>query len=218
MHISILTDLPQHYRRQRKLDLLQNKALLLSLILTSGLLLLAAVWFGVNFALFIRPDSKQTLLPDEIWSATSNRFAITIPLTWLMGIGLAIPITMIVHEAIHGVWFWGLTHQVPRFGCQGLVVYTAPPNQLYISRDAYLLIALAPLVLLTILAGILLPFVPPHTLTTLISVFCLNASGSTGDIAVALWLIRKPSATLTEDRGTVLIAHTQIVSNPRSNS
>ncbi|NJN56395.1 MAG: DUF3267 domain-containing protein [Leptolyngbyaceae cyanobacterium SL_5_9] len=216
MRLSILTDLPQSYQRQSKLDLLQNKALLLSLILTSGLLLLAAVWFGVNFALFIRPDSKQTLFPYEIWSATSNRFALTIPLTWLMGIGLAIPITMIVHEAIHGVLFWGLTHQIPRFGCKWLVAYTAPSNGLYIARDAYLIIALAPLVLLTILAGILLPFVPSNTLTTLIGVLSLNASGSAGDIAVALWLIRKPSTTVIEDRGTVVIAYTQIISNPRN--
>jgi hypothetical protein len=63
MHISILTNLPQDYQRQHKLDLLQNTSLLLSLILTSGLLLLVVGWFGVNFARFIRPDSQQTLFP-----------------------------------------------------------------------------------------------------------------------------------------------------------
>ncbi|NJL55143.1 DUF3267 domain-containing protein [bacterium] len=218
MHISTLTDLPQHYRRHHKLDLLQNKALLLSLILTSGLLLLAAGWFGAKFALFIRPDSKQTLFPYEIWRVTSNSFSLMIPLIWLIGIGLAIPITLIVHEAIHGIFFWGFTHQVPRLGCNGLVAYTAPPNRLYILRDAYLIIALAPLVLLTILGGLLLPFAPFNTLTTLISVLCLNTSGSAGDIAVALWLIRKPRTTLIEDRGTVVMAYTRVISNPHTNS
>ena len=214
----VVSRLPPNYKRDKTLDLLRNTFLLLSLIPIGSFVLLGMGWVGLKLALLIRPSSMQILLPQNgEMTLPSNGLVFIIPLVWITGIVFSAPITIILHELIHGLFFWIFTTEMPRFGYRGLLFYTAPPDGLYFSRNPYLVITLAPFGLITILGLLLLLFVPINLLAALISIIALNASGSIGDVAVALWLLPKPSTILIEDQGTRIVTYAPNISKLKIN-
>ena len=208
MRLSALTTLPKNYRQHSAINLLQHKPTFLGLMIAGIIFLVGFSWLGVRLALHIRPDARSVLVPFDILALTPNGgFSLKFPLPWIVGAVLALPIVIITHEAIHGIIFWLFTHRRPHFGIKGLVAYAAPPAGLYIPRNAYLIVALAPLVVLTLAGLILLLFVPATALALIICIVSFNISGSVGDSAVTVWLLQKPSHTLIEDRGEVMIVY-----------
>ncbi|MBE9141327.1 DUF3267 domain-containing protein [Nodosilinea sp. LEGE 07088] len=216
--MSTLSQLPPNYRRHSTLNLLRKPVLLLVLILIGIILLLGSGWAILKLTLLIRPEAAAVLLPYTVLDIHSGGgFFITVSLVWVVGAGLAIPITVIIHEAIHGLCFWSVTRRMPRFGWRGVVAYTTTPTELYILRNPYLWITLAPLVILTVSGLVLLWRSPLSALATLICIVAFNASGSVGDIAVALWLLQKPTQTLIVDKGEVITAYVPGSSNLKIN-
>lgn len=208
MLLSALTTLPKNYRQHSAINLLQHTSLFAGLMAAGVLLLVGFSWLGLKLALHIRPDARSMLVPFDILTLTpKGGFSLKFPLPWMVGAVLAMPIVIIIHEAIHGIAFWLFTHRCPHFGIKGLVAYAAPPAGLYITRNTYFIVALAPLVVLTLLGISLLLFVPDAALAFIICMMSFNISGSIGDVAVAVWLSQKPNHILVEDRGEVVIVY-----------
>lgn len=61
--------------------------------------------------------------------------------------------------------------------------------------------ALAPLVLVTAVGLLLMPFVTQTMLPFLLLWLVFNLSGSVGDIAVVIWLLRQPHTIYINDFG-----------------
>ncbi len=123
---------------------------------------------------------------------------------WLIGL-LALLVVYIgvilLHELIHGLFFWIITAEKPRFGFRGAYAFAAAPDW-YLPRDPYLVVGLAPLVVITLLGLLLIPITPDGGLILLGFAITVNASGAIGDLAVVLWLLFKnPAGILVRDHG-----------------
>ena len=71
----------------------------------------------------------------------------------------------------------------------------------YLPRNPYLIVGLAPLVLLTVLGLGLLPVLPRSVLPPAWFALTFNAAGAVGDMVVVGWLLTKPRSVLVNDEG-----------------
>ncbi len=82
-----------------------------------------------------------------------------------------------------------------------MYAFAALPRDCYLPRNPYVVVALAPLVLLSLLGLLLLPMLPPAAIPTLWLVLTANAVGAVGDLVVAGWLLTFPRTVLAQDAG-----------------
>lgn len=185
--------LPSGYRSIGTLDINKNERLLLLLNLAGMAGLVASGWLFLKVLAWLRPYDSALAFRFQLHSIAGIIF-----LTGSI-LGLLV-FHIILHEAIHGVFFWLFTRSRPRFAFRWTHAYAAAPGW-YIPRNFYLITALAPLVLIS-LAGILLfAFGPPAWLLPTWFVLMMNAGGAVGDLLVAGWLLRQPAGCLAQDRG-----------------
>lgn len=102
-----------------------------------------------------------------------------------------------VHEALHAMTILALGGR-PRFGLKlPIAAYCSAPGQLF-TRDGYIVVALTPLVGLTV-AGILATWLAPHVGAYLILGLAGNVSGAVGDLVAVERLRRLPLRALIAD-------------------
>jgi hypothetical protein len=121
-------------------------------------------------------------------------------LLWLAINLVAYVVVLPLHELIHALafWFWGGR---PYFGTKlPMALYCSAKDQVF-PRNYYLVVGLAPLVVIT-LAGciftLLAPTLAPYALFALVG----NASGAAGDLWVSRHLRQLPATVLIEDLET----------------
>ena len=123
------------------------------------------------------------------------------PLLLWIGINIVGSIIILpLHEALHGlaITFWGGT---PHYGAKlPFALYCGAKNQLF-SRNAYLVIALTPVVVIT-LAAILFTLISPVLASYTLLASISNFSGAAGDVWMAAKLGRQPKDVLVEDTET----------------
>ncbi len=115
---------------------------------------------------------------------------------------VAVLIVVALHEGIHGLCFFLCTGERPVFGFKSVFFYAGAPGW-YIRRDCYLIVVLSPLVLITIIGFTLLSFVPESLASLVLLAFTANAAGASGDLWVAMKLLRTPRRTYVHDTGIV---------------
>ena len=127
-------------------------------------------------------------------------------LSWslvLLAIGanvLSYLVVLVLHEGIHGLVF-ALMGGRPTFGARlPLALYCGAPNQLF-TRNAYLAVGLAPLVVIS-LGGIALMALAPTIAPFLQLGLIGNFSGAAGDLWAARILLRQPPRVLIQDTET----------------
>ncbi|HZR44721.1 MAG TPA: DUF3267 domain-containing protein [Ktedonobacteraceae bacterium] len=128
---------------------------------------------------------------------TSSGVTLVGVILWLVFNILGYIIILPIHEAIHGLAFafWG---GKPYFGTKlPLALYCGAKNQLF-RRNQYLVVGLAPLVVIT-LAGIILTLFSPVLASYTIFATAGNFSGAAGDVMVARRLLRQSNQLLVED-------------------
>jgi len=184
--------LPEEYRAKTTLDLAQNRPLAVGLSVV-GLILffLFAVAFTV-FAALLRYDSeggelafsvgRENLLPVVGWS--------------LLVIGL----TVLLHEVVHALFIRLFTGEWATFGFKGIYAYAAAPAW-YIPRNLHIAVALAPLVLLSLLGILFIPWITYELLPALLLGLITNAAGAVGDMVTVGWLLRQPRTAYVNDYG-----------------
>ncbi len=122
----------------------------------------------------------------------------------LLGLIASLIAVLILHELVHGLLFWLFTHERPRFGFHLTVAYAAAPDW-YFPRNQFMIINLAPLVLITAAGLILLPILAYEVVPLLFVALTFNAAGSVGDFLVAGQLLRAPHTTMVHDTGPKMI-------------
>lgn len=107
---------------------------------------------------------------------------------------------LVLHEMIHGLFFWLFTRARPRFGFKGAYAYAAAPGW-YIPRPQFLAVGLAPLVLISLAGLLILPVTAPPVSLVIVVALILNATGAIGDLYMVVRLLSTPRGVLIEDEG-----------------
>jgi hypothetical protein len=186
--------LPANYQKIGTLDVSQNERLLLQLNLVGLLIMGIAGWLIFRFAAWLRPSDLAVAL-NRLQARTPLAAAVLIAAVVILFI-----FHIIVHEAIHGVFFWLFTRSRPRFAFRWAYAYAAAPEW-YIPRNPFFITTLSPFVLITLAGLLLIALAPPAWVLPTWFVVSMNAGGAVGDLAVGGWLLRLPPTCLAQDRG-----------------
>lgn len=184
--------LPSHYQPTGTVDISNNRRLLVILNI-AGLVLMAVFgWLFFRTMLWLRPADTARAV------GAASVDGIVEWALFFAAIFALMALHIVIHEAVHGLFFWFYTGDRPLFAFRGAYAYAAMPGW-YIPRNAFFVTTLAPFVVITVL-GILLMYLTTWLLPVWF-VITMNASGSVGDLFVAFWLMRQPPDCLAEDRG-----------------
>jgi hypothetical protein len=177
-HPTATQTLPEGYCLIQSLNLIKDSKLLLTLSLAS-IGLFVGTWVGLGW-LF------QWLRPGVTSGVVGFSFSITgipgILSPFLVIIGVTL-VMLIVHEAIHGIFFKVFTGGRVKFAFKGAYAYAAAPDW-YLPKKPYMVISLAPLVLMTVGGLLALVWVPLNWITPIILLLAMNTSGAVGDLYV----------------------------------
>ncbi|HZU67291.1 MAG TPA: DUF3267 domain-containing protein [Ktedonobacteraceae bacterium] len=177
----------EQIQKLEELELLEPEQLQPLAKISLQMLGIGAVFFVVlNYAAYFW--RTRTLALHLTWGSVLLWLAINIA-----GYVLILPI----HEVVHALafLFWGGR---PYFGTKlPLALYCGAKNQLF-HRDQYLVIGLAPLVVLT-LAGIIFTLLNPVLASYTLFASLGNVSGAAGDVWTVARLLRYPKSALVED-------------------
>lgn len=180
-------NLPDTYAAYRTVDFRANKALALGLNLVALVLFFGIGWLLLWLALVIHPDmvSSGNFNLDRVFAL------------WLIGAGILV---FILHELIHGLFFWIFTGDRPTFGLTPYFAYAAAPRW-YLPRNLYLVVGLSPLLGISILGFAAFFFVPVRVLLIILFAMAINAAGAVGDICECGLLFALPGDVLVRDSG-----------------
>ncbi len=186
-----LEALPDGYRLVRRITLESQRLLILLNLAGLGLLIAAVLGYQLFYNFLQARGLAQGINPLE--GVSTLLFAIlSLPALFLM---------LAVHELIHGAAFQ-LFGAKPRYGISlEKGVAFAAADRYYLTRDAYSIVGLAPLLVLTFVTLALMTSTSGETNLLIALIGAANISGSVGD----LWFIaicrRFPPDMLVRDFG-----------------
>jgi hypothetical protein len=135
------------------------------------------------------------------WVVLLNRMpgALNLQLPQTVGLILAVAVTLVLHELAHGLAMVAYGAQ-PRFGVlwQGLMFYATSPGHAF-RRNDYMVVILAPLVVLSLLALMVILFSPPGLAVLVALGATVNGAGSVGDLWILLITLRYPGRAYVMD-------------------
>jgi hypothetical protein len=190
MQPTAVSSLPEKYLEIASIDLSKDRKLLLILNIIGIILFFLFGWFFLHLAKIRNPSIQDMSIPINIWL--------------IIIFFIASIITFLLHEIVHGIFFWFFTRSIPRFGFKGAYAFAAAPGW-YIRRNPYFVIGLSPIIIISLVGLLLLPAAPAFLVTPLLIILTVNASGAVGDLAVCIWLTRFPPQTLILDHGDAII-------------
>jgi len=186
--------LPANYRLTSAISM-KNQRLLLKLNVAGFFLLILFGWLFSAAAFWLRPDDAASSLILDLTGAGGLR---TVLFVLIITFG-----TIVLHEGIHGLAFMIFANVRPTFGFRWVYAFAAAPGY-FIPRGRYLPVALAPLVVISLLGLALMAVGPAQWLTAILLACVVNASGSVADLWVVWLLLRLPAETLASDLGEAI--------------
>jgi hypothetical protein len=190
-------NLPDGYAPYFSIDLSKNFLWIIILnVVSLGLFLIFALFF-FQITVLMRPEFRITT------TISSNT------LLMILAIFVTYALVIVLHELVHGLFFWLITRKRPVFGFRGAYAFAAAPDW-FVPRSPYLIIGLSPMVLISLIGIVLIPILPQNWLIPYLFALTGNAAGSVGDLAVCAWLVTQPALTLVCDRGEAITAYKQL--------
>lgn len=181
--VNSYTKLPENYKQIREVDLQNNKKEFI--FINIGSLVLMLPFFILYFYI-----EKSLGFEDGL----------KFPLILILSL-VSMFIIIVLHELIHGLFFKVYGKGKLKFGFHGFAVSCAMPSN-YFNKKAYTIIGLAPLVLITIITGVLstIFYNTDYFLLAYIPL-AVNFSGAIGDMYVVFLLLRCKKTVLVNDYG-----------------
>lgn len=177
-------------RKRDEIALLEPEQLLPLARLSLLMLVVGGLFFGgLNFVAYM----WQT-------HASSGRIGGWGLIAWIVINIVGYLVILPIHELLHGVafTFWG---GKPYYGARlPFALYCGAKNQLF-HRNQYLMVGLAPLVIIT-LVGIIFTLLSPGLASFTIFATVGNFSGAAGDVLGTMKLLQQPESVLIEDTET----------------
>lgn len=186
--------LPPGYVEAGSIQLKQNRRL--SIILN----VLGIPWCILCAAFFFIMAGLLGALDNGSGSSGKITMPAIIMLVALAILAMTIFVVVVLHELVHGLFFWLFIRSRPQLGFNILYAYAAAPGW-YILRPQFLIVDLAPLVLISLAGLLILPFTTPPASLVLIVALILNAGGAISDLYVFIRLLFVPRHVLIEDHG-----------------
>ena len=188
---SATRSLPENYVLKDNIDLSQDLRLAIWLNIAATILFFISIWCCYLYLAWLRPELIKQSFSIEIDAAS---------LLKILGVLIIILVNLVLHEAIHGFFFWWFTRSKPLFALHLAYAYAAAPEW-YIPRHQYAVIGLAPLLLIDAVILAILPLVPQEAILILVSMLAFNTGGAIGDIWMVSRLLFLAPAGLINDHG-----------------
>jgi hypothetical protein len=183
--------LPEGFKQTQEINLAKNKGLAILLNIVGFILFLVTFGLLILFAHWVRPGFSSGFV---------QNFGIFSSLWLLLGLIVLVAFNLVLHELIHGYFFWMFTRSKPIYALHLAYAYAAAPDW-FIPVRLYWIIGLAPLVIIDA-AGLLLIFmVPVSWLLAIVFVVTFNTGGAVGDLLILYHLLRVSPACLVNDVG-----------------
>ena len=188
--------LPVDYQHQKILDL-SNSRVMLWLNIAALPLLIIFGWFFSEAMTLVNPVNP---FPKGIWSIITAFTGLQI-----IALPISILFMLIFHEMLHGIFFWIFTRERPKFAFKGFYAYAAAPDW-FLPKDQYVIVGLAPFIVISVLSIFLSPFVSHTIIPYLYFIAIFNAAGALGDMIVVSWVISQTNQPLIQDHGDKFLA------------
>lgn len=184
--------LPERYVKTAEVNLVTSKGLLIILNIIGSVL--ALVILGLLMALVVKLNPGEFSLQGTFEIDGVSLFQLV---AYLLGLTV---INTVLHEGVHGFFFWYFTGSRPLFALKLTYAYAAAPEW-FIPRRQYMVVGLAPLVLLDAAALVLIWLAPAGWAVAAALVAALNTGGAVGDMWVVMRLLACPADCLVQDKG-----------------
>ena len=188
--------LPENFREIADFDLQKNKK---QMLWVNGISLVILLALMVPM-MFVVP--LNTMLSDL--SDMNMGLHLLIKFAAIFGFMI---IYMILHELVHGICMRAIAGVKPKYGFTGMYAFAA--CDAYFGKGAYILIALAPVVLWGIVLAVITPLVPVTWFWIVYFIQLMNLSGAAGDLYVTFCLLRMPKDVLIRDWGVAMKVYAQ---------
>ncbi len=197
--MKVNTSLPSNFSKYTIIEPTKNPKFVIGAIVIGSASLLLFGWLLVLFTNFLRPAALDRLRLGDLMRSTPTGTFLDIPFALFRDLIIALATVLIIHELVHGLFYWLLSRKRPKFGLQGLFPYAAAPIGVYFPRNQFLTIGLAPLVLLTTVGLLLIAIAPTPLVPFLLLFVAFNAAGAAGDLIMVIRLMAFSSDTMMED-------------------
>jgi len=189
--ISSTRTLPDGYIQTQEINLAKNKGLAILLNIVGFII------FGLSFVLL---GSFVRWARPELATITFSIRGGLSTILQLLGLLVLVAIITVVHELIHGFFFWVFTRSKPVYALRPAYAYAAAPDW-FIPVRHYWIIGLAPLVIMDAIGLLLILLAPAGWILTILLLVTLNTAGSIGDLFMTAQLLRMSPASLAKDTG-----------------
>jgi hypothetical protein len=181
--------LPAGYIQSGQIDLKKDKRLAILLNISAFILFIPMFYLLSGFTTLVRPDITN--------------FSETITIGKMLGaLGLTV-IVLILHEIIHGLFFWIFSRGMPVFALRPLYAYAGAPTWFF-PKLQYAITALGPLVIIGAVGLLLLLLVPVSWILMIAFLVALNTGGAIGDVFVFIHLLKCSPTSFANDTGEVV--------------
>ena len=192
------------HENQKQISTLDFRDNQMLVIISYALRALGAVIFGGLFyaaANAIHPDAGLTF--ESLVSIAIDG----VPDIASIGlIVVAVIFVLWLHELVHASVFYPHIGAPPRIGIRGPIIFASAEGYLN-TRNAMMVNALAPFVVISTLGLLLMAIAPITMLAWVFIPTVANAAAAGGDFMAVNWLIGLPRGTKIEDHGDLLIAY-----------
>ena len=178
--------LPVGYEQTGEIDLKKNKRLAIFLNIFALFVFVFSFILLSNFILLVRPNPMG--------------FSMTISLdTMVILIGLLIML-IIIHELVHGLFFWAFTRSKPVFAIHVSYAYAGAPDW-YIPARQFALNTIGPLIIIDVVGVLLMLLVPESWIIVILILVAMNTGGSMGDLLVLKHIFKLSPTSFVNDVG-----------------
>jgi hypothetical protein len=182
--------LPEGYTQSGEINLKKNKKLAIILNIVAVFVAVPSFFLLSSLATLVRPS-----LLNLSGTAISAGGVMVI-------LAAVLVLFMTIHELIHGFFFWVFTRSRPVFALHMFYAYAGAPDW-YIPARQFMVVALAPLVVIGAMGILLMLLVPESWVLFIAFAVALNTGGSAGDLLVFSRLIKISPTSLANDTGDV---------------
>ncbi len=127
----------------------------------------------------------------------------------LIFFGVGIFAFIIIHELIHGFFIWLFSKKRAHYNFS-LLYASAGASDRYFDKSSYIVIALAPVIIISTFLLILINYLPTSLYNGALLVFALNVSGAIGDFYISILIASKDESVLVRDEGESMYFYTKI--------
>ena len=173
-----MRNLPDNYLLKLSVDLQNNKKQFWIVNILSFILIALLTILGCLFVPF-----------SELFTLGS--------IQWII-IFLGLLVYIVLHELVHGIFMWYYSEEKPFFGFTGAYAYAG--SHCYYNKKQYIVIALAPIVLLGIVL-LILNIIFKQYFWAIYFIQIMNISGAAGDLYVSYLFSKLPEDILIKDIG-----------------